>query len=147
MSEHRSVVRKREQGLASFLALAMMLVLTVLGLSCLLVAGNSRRMAAEYQREVQLDLAAAGALERVAQEACRDSAAPQQNDLSHLYEEERFTAFGPLALRVAGRQASGYIELTAVAHEQHDARWQRHRAVRGILVEKEGGYVWFGRIP
>ncbi len=147
MSEHRSVVRKREQGLASFLALAMMLVLTVLGLSCLLVAGNSRRMAAEYQREVQLDLAAAGALERVAQEACHDSAALQQNDLSHLYEEERFMAFGPLALRVAGRQASGYIELTAVAHEQHDARWQRHRAVRGILVEKEGGYVWFGRIP
>lgn len=147
MSEHRSVVRKREQGLASFLALAMMLVLTVLGLSCLLVAGNSRRMAAEYQREVQLDLAAAGALERVAQEACRDSAALHQNDLSHLYEEERFTAFGPLALRVAGRQASGYIELTAVAHEQHDARWQRHRSVRGILVEKEGGYVWFGRIP
>lgn len=147
MSEHRSVVRKREQGLASFLALAMMLVLTVLGLSCLLVAGNSRRMAAEYQREVQLDLAAAGALERVAQEACRDPAALQRNDLSHLYEEERLTAFGPLALRVAGRQASGYIELTAVAHEQHDARWQRHRSVRGILVEKEGGYVWFGRIP
>ena len=147
MSEHRSVVRKREQGLVSFLALAMMLVLTVLGLSCLLVAGNSRRMAAEYQRKVQLDLAAAGALERVAQEACRDPAALQQNDLSHLYEEERLTAFGPLALRVAGRQASGYIELTAVAHEQHDARWQRHRSVRGILVEKEGGYVWFGRIP
>lgn len=147
MSEHRSVVRKREQGLASFLALAMMLVLTVLGLCCLLVAGNSRQMAAEYQREVQLDLAAAGALERVAQEACRDPAALQQNDLSYLYEEERFTAFGPLALRVVGRQATGYIELTAVAHEQHDARWQRHRAVRGILAEKEGGYVWLGRIP
>ncbi len=147
MNEHRSVVRMREQGMASFLALALMLVLTVLGLSCLLFAGNSRQMTAEYQREVQLDLAAAGALERVAQEACRDPAALQRNNPAHLYEEERLTAFGPLILRVAGRQAAGYIELTAVAHEQHDARWQRHRAVRGILVEKEGGYVWLGRIP
>lgn len=147
MMANKDSTRKRERGVASFWALALMLMLTVLDLSCLLIAGNSRQMAAEYQREVQLEFAAAGALERVAQEACRNPSALQQGDLSHLYEEERLTVFGPLMLRVAGREALGYIELTAVAHEQHDAKWQRHRTVRGILAEQGDGYVWMGRIP
>lgn len=136
-----------EQGVASFGALALMLVLTVFGLSCLFLAGNSRKMAAEYRQDVQLELAAAGALDRVVYEVCHDSTILQERDLSHLYEEEGPTSSGPVALRVMGRQAEGYIELTAVAYEMHDAEWQRHRGVRGILVEKEEGYVWMGRIP
>ncbi|MGO5130411.1 hypothetical protein [Mitsuokella jalaludinii] len=81
----------REGGAASFLAVALMLVLTLLGLVCLLFARNSRLMAAEHLREIQLELAAEGVLDRVRCEVCRqpDFLRPEISSISMTKSETR----------------------------------------------------------
>ncbi|MDD6381774.1 hypothetical protein [Mitsuokella sp.] len=137
----------REGGAASFLAVALMLVLTLLGLVCLLFARNSRLMAAEHLREIQLELAAEGVLDRVRCEVCRQPDFLRTGDLQHLYDEKRDTPGGSLVMRANGKRTAGCVEVTAVAYEAGDSYWQRHREVTGIFVEKEEGYVWVGRVP
>ncbi|WP_337861424.1 hypothetical protein, partial [Mitsuokella jalaludinii] len=106
-------------------------------------AYNSRKMAASYEREVTLRLAAEAALLEALQRVEKEPVLVDTGMIIAPREVE--TEKGTLVVQAAAEQKAGSYWLVAVAREKSGDVWQRHKIARARLEKKEDGYVWKGR--
>ena len=125
--------REGQQGSAVIWALLVTIFAMMLATAVCYTAYNSRKMAASYEREVTLRLAAEAAL------------------LEALQRVEKEPVLVDTGMIIAPREVEtekGTLVsywLVAVAREKSGDVWQRHKIARARLEKKEDGYVWKGR--
>ncbi|MCB5724402.1 MULTISPECIES: hypothetical protein [Mitsuokella] len=135
--------RESQQGSAVIWALLVTIFAMMLATAVCYTAYNSRKMAASYEREVTLRLAAEAALLEALQRVEKEPVLVDTGMIIAPREVE--TEKGTLVVQAAAEQKAGSYWLVAVAREKSGDVWQRHKIARARLEKKEDGYVWKGR--
>ena len=143
VKEGKAMGRESQQGSAVIWALLVTIFAMMLATAVCYTAYNSRKMAASYEREVTLRLAAEAALLEALQRVEKEPVLVDTGMIIAPREVE--TEKGTLVVQAAAEQKAGSYWLVAVAREKSGDVWQRHKIARARLEKKEDGYVWKGR--
>jgi aspartate--tRNA ligase len=156
------VAHKDERGTVSAVGLAVLTVILLLGLAAAAFMRNGADLAVEYEREMQLRLAAESAVETAAAKLERDASAygvpPARNQRKRITEEvlkENVPVGADIELHVVlegsdAREPENVLKVTAAAIDKSGMRipdgenWERAKIVRARMEkkEKDNRYVW-----
>jgi len=152
---YREIVRD-ERGFVSALGLCVLMVILLLALGTAHFMRSASSTAAEYERELQLRLAAESGIETAAaaleHTASAYGALPPYEARKRIDVESVPAAEGIEVLVFLERPpegaGEGYIYLAAAAVDQGGTRipdgeeWQRAKIVRALMEKKDERYVW-----
>lgn len=141
-------LRCGQDGFASALGLCILALLLLIAMAAASLTRSGGTVAAEYEREMQLRLAAESGVLTVADELEQRSSAAGKLPTGDAVHDVPMAADIDLHV-VIEPQPDGTIWVTAAAvDQQHDTRvsdgehWTRAKIVRAQMEKKDGHYVW-----
>jgi len=138
-----------ERGTVSFLGLCMMMTVLTLGMGLVYAAKRQQDMIGGNLWETRLSLAADGALDAVAGEILRDSAATESNLPLGSEICLRESAQNNIEVKVYARRTSQGIFLLSLAESRGVVRRAgMHKRRQAYLIKgADGKYEWGGFLP
>lgn len=137
-----------QEGFASALGLCILALLLLIAMAAASLTRSGGTVAAEYEREMQLRLAAESGVLTVADELEQRSSTAGKLPTGDAVHDVPMAADIALYVRIEP-QPDGTIWVTAAAvDQQHDTRvsdgehWTRAKIVRALMEKKDGYYVW-----
>ena len=147
-----SVIPKKfrcgQDGFASALGLCILALLLLIAMAAASLTRSGGTVAAEYEREMQLRLAAESGVLTVADELEQRSSTAGKLPTGDAVHDVPMAADIDLHV-VIEPQKDGTIWVTAAAVDQHHdtdvsdgEHWTRAKIVRALMEKKDGHYVW-----
>ena len=137
-----------QDGFASALGLCILALLLLIAMAAASLTRSGGTVAAEYEREMQLRLAAESGVLTAADELEQRSSTAGKLPTGDAVHDVPMAADIALYVRIEP-QPDGTIWVTAAAvDQQHDTRvsdgehWTRAKIVRALMEKKDGYYVW-----
>lgn len=148
-----------ESGFLSVFSCFLAAVILLLGSALICVAAREGNTNLAYQQETQLQIFVQDTLLRFGHQMSSDSdipikleehAALSGEESLLLHEENREESGRTVRIRVYGKEKDGYIVLTGTADSllpMMRAQTRQRRLAKTLWENKEGHYVYCGRLP